>query len=115
MSGKPSRGSESLAADHERRSPRIRLQVPVFIRGVDTGGDFLELTKTINISSTGACVVSSHLMGIEQVIQVTIPTPSLSASELVPPETPPLMARVRRHEISGELHLFGLEFLKPLD
>jgi hypothetical protein len=104
-----------LAAERERRSPRIKLQVPVFIRGVDTGGDFLELTKTINISSTGACVVSSHLMRIEQVIQVTIPTPSLSTSELVPPETPPLMARVRRHEISGELHLFGLEFLKPLD
>ena len=37
-----------------RRSPRIRLQVPVFVRAADASGtEFIELTKTLNISATG--------------------------------------------------------------
>lgn len=111
----PPKRLQGLTATVQRRSPRIRLQVPVFVRGADPAGDFLELTKTINISSTGACIASSHVMRIEQVIQLTIPAPSPSASALVPSGTPPLTARVRHHEMSGDLHLFGVEFLKPLD
>jgi hypothetical protein len=53
------------------------------------GVEFIELTKTLNISSSGACIASSHLLQMEQVIQLTIPTPSPSTSGLVP-ETPPL-------------------------
>jgi hypothetical protein len=78
------------------------------------GAEFIELTKTLNISSSGACIASSHLLQIEQVIQLTIPTPSPSTSGLVPHETPPISARVRRQESAGDLRLFGLEFLRPL-
>jgi PilZ domain len=103
-----------LATTQQRQSPRIRIQVPVFLRGTDAlGVGFIELTKTLNISSTGACVASSHLLQLEQVIQITIPTPSPS-SDMVPHETPPISARVLRQESAGELKLFGLEFLRPL-
>ncbi len=105
-----------LTPSERRRSPRIRLQVPVFLRGADaSGGDFLELTKTINISSTGACIACSHAVRIDQVVQLTIPAPSPSASGLVPSETAPLSARVHRFESVGDLHLVGVEFLRPLD
>lgn len=77
------------------------------------GVGFIELTKTLNISSTGACIASSHLLQNEQIIQITIPTPSPS-SDLVPYETPPISARVLRQEPAGELRIFGLEFLRPL-
>ena len=107
---------QRLTTAERRRSPRIRLQVPVFLRGAEaTGGDFLELTKTINISSRGACIACVHSLRVDQAIQLTIPTPSPSASGLVPAETPPLAARVRRLESVGDLHLVGLEFLRPLD
>jgi hypothetical protein len=33
---------------------------------------------------------------------------------LVPHETPPISARVRRQESAGDLRLFGLEFVRPL-
>jgi hypothetical protein len=90
--------------------------VPVFLRGIDAaGGDFLELTKTINISSTGACIACSHALRLDQVVQLTIPAPSPSASGLVPPETPPLAARVRRLEAIGDLNLVGMQFLRPLE
>jgi hypothetical protein len=106
---------KSVSSSQQRQNPRIRIQIPVFLRGTDAlGAEFIELTKTLNISSTGACIASSHLLQTEQVIQLTIPTPSPSTSGLVPYETPPITARVLRQESAGDLRLFGLEFVHPL-
>jgi hypothetical protein len=99
-----------------RHSPRIRLQVPVFVRGTDTSGvDFIELTKTLNISAAGACIASSHVLRPDQVVQLTIPAPSPATPSLVPSETPPISARVLRQDLVGDTRLFGLEFLRPLE
>ncbi len=99
-----------------RRSPRIRLQVPVFLRGTDvSGAEFIELTKTLNISSNGACIASTHMLRPDQTVHLTIPAPSPASSSLVPSETPPIVARVLRQESAGEMRLFGLEFLRPLE
>jgi PilZ domain len=99
-----------------RASSRIRIQVPVFLRGSDpTGSEFIELTKTLNISSRGACIASSHLLRLGDLVHLTIPAPSASSSSLVPNETPPITARVRRQEILGDMRVFGLEFLRPLE
>lgn len=104
--------------DHpeSRRSPRIRIQVPVFLRAADaSGAEFIELTKTLNISATGACITSVHLLRPDQTVHLTIPAPSPASSSLIPSETPPIVAKVRRLGLLGELRLFGLEFLRPLE
>jgi hypothetical protein len=99
-----------------RRSPRIRLQVPVFLRGTDISGvDFIELTKTLNICATGACIASLHVLRPDQVVQLTIPAPSPATPSLVPSETPPIAARVLRQDLVGDTRLFGLEFLRALE
>jgi hypothetical protein len=99
-----------------RRSPRIRLQMPVFLRAADTSGaEFIELTKTLNISSTGACVATTHMLRPDQIVHLTIPAPSSAPSGVVPSETPPITARVLRQDSVGEMRLFGLEFLRPLE
>lgn len=101
-----------------RRSPRIRLQMPVFLRATDSSGaEFIELTKTLNISTTGACVASTHILRPDQIVHLTIPTPpaASSSSGMVPTETPPITARVLRQSQAGDVRLFGLEFLKPLE
>lgn len=99
-----------------RRSPRIRLQVPVFLRGTDVSGtEFIELTKTLNISSTGACITSTHILRPDQTVHLTIPAPSPASSSLVPSETPPILAKVLRQDAAGDMRLFGLEFLRPLE
>jgi hypothetical protein len=99
-----------------RRSGRIRIQVPVFIRAADaSGSEFIELTKTLNISATGACIACSHILRLDQSVQLTIPAPSPAASSLIPNETPPITAKVTRQDMLGELRLFGLEFLRPLE
>lgn len=99
-----------------RRSPRIRLQVPVFLRGSDASGvEFIELTKTLNIGAAGACIASTHHLRVDQLIHLTVPAPSPTSSSLVPNETPPIAARVLRQEVVGDMRLFGLEFLRPLE
>jgi hypothetical protein len=99
-----------------RRSSRIRLQVPVFLRGTDvSGAEFIELTKTLNISSTGACITSAHILRPDQTVHLTIPAPAPASSSLVPSETPPIIAKVLRQESAGQMRLFGLEFLRPLE
>ena len=99
-----------------RRSPRIRLQVPVFVRGTDaSGAEFIELTKTLNISANGACIASAHILRPNQTVHLTIPAPSPASSSLVPSETPPIVAKVLRQESAGEMRLFALEFLRPLE
>jgi PilZ domain-containing protein len=112
-------GKEGQRADpvQRRRSPRIRLQMPVFLRGVDTSGvEFIELTKTLNISATGACIASTHYLRPDQVVSITVPAPSpASSSSVVPKETPPISAKVLRQFAAGDIRLFGLEFLRPLE
>ncbi len=99
-----------------RRSPRIRLQVPVFVRGTDAfGSEFIELTKTLNISAIGTCIASQHVLRLDQTVHLTIPTPSATTSGLVPSETPPIVAKVLRQDLVGETRLFGLVFLRPLE
>ena len=110
---KEGRGVDPL---QRRRSPRIRLQVPVFVRGTDTSGtEFIELTKTVNISATGACIASTHILRPDQLIHLTIPAPSPASSSVVPNETPPITAKVLRQDTAGEMRLFGLEFLRALE
>jgi hypothetical protein len=107
---------QRVESSSTRRSPRIRLQVPVFLRGTDTSGaEFIELTKTLNISATGACITSAHILRPDQNVHLTIPAPSPASSSLVPSETPPIVAKILRQESMGEMRLFGLEFLRPLE
>ncbi len=107
---------QGVHPSQRRGSARIRLQVPVFVRGMDTSGaEFIELTKTVNISSTGACIALMHILRPEQVVHLTIPAPSAASSSVVPSETPPIAARVLRQDNAGEMRLFGLEFLRALE
>jgi PilZ domain len=77
--------------------------------------EFVELTKTLNISATGACITSVHILRPDRVVHLTIPTPSPSSPSVLPSETPPIAAKVLRQDTAGDMRLFGLEFLRPLE
>lgn len=99
-----------------RRCSRISLQVPLFLRAADEAGvEFVDLTKTLNISSTGALLASRRPLRVDQLLRLTIPVSSESFSGLIPAETPPIQAQVRRVIDAGDTRLVGVEFLKPLD
>jgi hypothetical protein len=104
-----------LTPAERRRSPRIHVQIPLFVRGTDAAGvEFLELTKTLDISGTGAFLTSPRLLRCDQLLNLTIPAPP-SPSSMVLAETPPIQARVRRHRTTGGIHMMGVEFLRTLD
>ena len=99
-----------------RRSARLRLQIPVFLRGTETNGtEFLELTKTVDISATGALVLSRRSFHPDQLLRITIPVSSEQVNGIVPAETPPIPLRVLRSVPAGDTHLIAIEFLTPLD
>ncbi len=99
-----------------RRSQRFHLQIPIFVRGVDgSGDDFLDLSRTLDISSVGACLAISRAMKLSEMVSLTIPAPPPTSAGLIPAETRPIQARVRRSYPAGDVHLIGVEFLRPLD
>lgn len=112
-------GQVSTANDkvvERRRVPRIRLQIPLFIRGTDAqGNEFLELAKTLDISGWGARLISPRSLQSQEIIYLTVPAPLPRSSEFGECGTPPISARVRRLESSGDMELAAVEFLKPLD
>lgn len=101
--------------DDRRRFYRIHLQVPLFIRGRDAHGEqFVELGKTLDISGLGAFLICPRSLTVSDIITLTIPAPSIISSGLVPAGMPPIQARVKRQQEAGEVHLVGVEFLKPI-
>jgi hypothetical protein len=99
-----------------RRSERLQLQIPIFLRGFDSAGaEFLELTKTVDISATGALLLSRRSYHTDQLLRITIPVSSEQVSGIVPAETPPIQLRVLRSVPAGDTHLIGIEFLTPLN
>ena len=102
-------------ADERRRSARIRLQIPLFIRGRDAYGDqFVELAKSLDISAVGAFITSPRPLPINGIVTLTVPAPSITSSGLVPAGMPPIQAQVKRQQGAGDVHLIGVEFLKPI-
>jgi len=90
--------------------------VPVFVRGMDSyEEEFLDLTKTVNISAFGACLASPRPLRLTQIVSLRIPAPSPSSTGLVSEASPPMPARVIRSQPAGDVHLVGVEFVRPLE
>jgi hypothetical protein len=101
--------------EERRRYQRIHLQVPLFIRGKDAQGEqFMELAKTLDISALGAFITCPRALTINGYVTLTIPAPSITSSGLVPAGMPPIQAKVKRQQEAGDVHLVGVEFLKPI-
>jgi hypothetical protein len=98
-----------------RRSSRLKLQIPMFIRARDSQGEqFLELAKTLDISATGARIACPRPLNPGSLLTVTIPAPSLTSSALVPAGMPPIQCRVTRQQDAGDTFLIAVEFTNPI-
>ncbi len=107
--------TNTVSVVDRRGSSRLRLQMPMFLRGVSPKGEeFLELAKTLDISATGALLACSRALTSNELISLTIPAPPPSNNGLIPASSPPMQARIRRMLHAGEANLVGVEFLKPI-
>ena len=89
--------------------------MPIFVRGTDAhGDDFLDLTRTIDISATGAFLACPRPLRRNELVLLTIPAPSPSSNGRAQAPSNPIQARVLRSDLSGDVHLIGVEFLKSI-
>jgi hypothetical protein len=103
------------ARTERRQNQRIPVQIPMFLRGLDSSGkEFLDLAKTMNISASGALLTSSKRLQANELVNLTIPAPP-SESAMLPSNTPPIRARVLRQVSKDGTYLVGVEFLKRLE
>lgn len=108
--------AEGRETEERRRRSRISLQIPVFLRGLDARGEeFLDLIKTLNISAYGACLATPRPLQMQQVVALRIPAPTSPSPGHPAEATPAISARVVRGQPMGDMHLVGVEFLKPLE
>src|ERR1700684_1971648 len=99
-----------------RHASRLHPQIPMFVRGTAAyGEDFIELAKTLDISATGAYLTLPRPLLKLGMVTLTVPTPSVSNSGLVPASMAPISARVIRQKEVGDIHLIGVQFVRPLD
>lgn len=99
-----------------RRFHRIRLQIPLFIRGTDaSGNEFVELAKTLDISCSGARIVSPRSLQSQETVYLTVPAPLPRSTKFGECGTGPISARIRRVERSDEMEVASVEFARPLD
>lgn len=107
---------QTIGLATKKRATRLRLQVPIFVRGVDIyGEEFIELTKTLDISASGAYLTSPRALPKSAMITLTVPAPSVSTSGLIPTSMPPIHARVMRQKEVGDTRLIAVQFTKPID
>ena len=68
--------THTMSVPERRQYYRLPIRVPIFIKGVDKNGDeFVELTHTINVSASGACLVTRRDLAQSADLLVSIPAP----------------------------------------
>lgn len=72
-----------MAITERREYYRLPIRVPIFIKGIDKNGDeFLELTHTVNVSASGACLITRRDLAHLADVLVSIPAPVSSDVDL---------------------------------
>jgi hypothetical protein len=98
-----------------RRSQRLPLAIPIFVRGVDERGkEFLEFTTTLNISSSGALLVMRRSLPLASKILLEIPAAPLPKVAAAPQFVRNLQAHIVRVTFSKPSYVWALQLAQPL-
>jgi hypothetical protein len=99
---------------HERRkSIRLPLAIPVFVRSRDAKGhEFLEFATTLNVSAGGMLVAIRR--SLPAVAELRLEIPSAPVAALTPGTKQTLIAKTLRTTPATGYYLLGLKFARPL-
>src|SRR5258706_14738868 len=65
-----------MSIPDRREYYRLPIRVPIFIKGIDkSGNQFIELTHTLNVSASGACLITKRDLACSADLLVSIPAP----------------------------------------
>lgn len=98
-----------------RKSVRLHLAIPIFVRSRDTSGnDSLEFATALNISAGGALVVVRRSLPKSAVISLEIPSVPIGPASGLPSSSRVLKAKAVWVAHLDDHHLLGLKFARPL-
>jgi len=102
-----------LLEDNRRRSPRMKLVLPVRVTGHDrTTGEWSEITETIEVSRIGSRLKLGHRVRHRSVVQLSLPLPSELRVYGGPDSNYNVFALVRTvNSLRDGGRIIGLEFL----
>jgi hypothetical protein len=108
--------SRSISKKDERKSTRLQLAIPVFIRARDGAGkDSLEFATAINISAGGALVVVRRSLPKSAVVSLEIPSAPIGPIQgIMKTSSRVMQARAVWVTHLDDHHLLGLKFARPL-
>jgi len=102
-------------ASERRKSSRLPLAIPVFVRGgAGEGKDFLEFATSLNVSAGGMLIAIRRALPAISQIRLEIPSAPVAAVALLPRALRTLRAKTLRTTPAAGYYLLGLKFLRPL-
>ena len=107
--------SRSTSKKDARRSTRLQLAIPVFVRARDGAGkDSLEFATAVNISAGGALVVVRRSLPKSSVVSLEIPSAPLGPIQGIKTTSRIMQAKAIWVAHLDDHHLLGLKFARPL-
>jgi c-di-GMP-binding flagellar brake protein YcgR len=106
-----------MSITDRREYYRLPLRVPVFIKGIDRNGDeFFELTQTVNVSASGACLFTKRDIANSTDLLVSIPAPVIPEAGVSEDHDFKFPAKVVRQEkgLAGPSRRVSVRFTKLL-
>ena len=98
-----------------RKSSRLPLAIPVFVRGPQgEAGNLLEFTTAVDVSAGGMLVATRHLLPVATRLRLEIPSGPLAGFAGLPVSCSSFRGRVVRNLASGGHYLLAVKFLRPL-
>ena len=104
--------ASGTAGNERRKWDRLRVPVPIFVRGLDESGKpFVEFSTALNISAGGALLAIKRYLPSDTKVSLEIPAPAFPRKHL---ESQNLKAKIVQVRNSDRYHLCGLSFSRPL-
>jgi len=102
------------AVAERRRRPRLKVAIPMFVRGTDQHGKpFVDFATALNISAGGALLVLKHRLEMRTQVSLEIPVGFVPRA-LVANLVREIQACPLRVEFAENSFVVGVQFVNPL-
>ena len=93
--------------DDRRRQKRVAVNIPIRVKGADIwGNQFEEVTKSINVTSDGACFPLKHNIKPGSMLQLSLPLPRQLQKSVRPRTVYETIGFVIRVEVTAKPETF---------
>ena len=107
--------NHSLSRKDQRKWPRLKLAIPVFVRTRgENGKDSLEFATAINVSPGGVLVVVRRSLTKSAWVSLEIPSAPIAPVTGMPGSSRTMRAKTVWVKHLDDYHLLGLKFARPL-